>query len=123
MGSMVIRNIPDDVLTRLKEKARTEGKSAEQLAREALAEKANPSREQIIREIDAIRASSKPVSGQAIIDEIRRDRDSDLGKGFVEQIDDHRCERREPLVRADRIQRSRQRVSDKRTSWSRLAFS
>jgi len=29
MGSMVIRNIPDDVLTRLKEKARSEGKSAE----------------------------------------------------------------------------------------------
>ena len=85
MGSMVIRNIPDDVLMRLKEKARIEGKSAEQFAREALAEKAKPSREEIIRRMDEIRALSKPVSGQAIIDEIRRDRDSDLGKGFVEK--------------------------------------
>ena len=64
MGSMVIRNIPDDVLARLKEKARTEGKSAEQLAREALAEKAKPSREQIIQEIDAIRASTVPISAR-----------------------------------------------------------
>ena len=84
MGSMVIRNIPDDVLTRLKEKARIEGKSAEQFAREALAEKAKPSREELIREIDAIRASTVPTSGKQLNDDIRRDRDSDLGKGFVE---------------------------------------
>ena len=82
MGSMVIRNIPDDVLTRLKEKARAEGKSAEQLAREALAEKAKPSREQIVREIDAIRASTVPISGKEINDEIRRDRDHNLGRSF-----------------------------------------
>jgi plasmid stability protein len=82
MGSMVIRNIPDDVLARLKEKARTEGKSAEQFAREALAEKAKPSREQIIREIDAIRASTVPISGKEMNDEIRRDRDHNLGRSF-----------------------------------------
>ena len=35
MASMVIRNIPDDVLAKLKEKARSEGKSTEQFAREA----------------------------------------------------------------------------------------
>lgn len=29
MGSMVIRNIPDDILRRLKEQAKAEGKSAE----------------------------------------------------------------------------------------------
>jgi plasmid stability protein len=82
MGSMVIRNIPDDVLARLKEKARSEGKSAEQFAREALAEKAKPSREQIIREIDAIRASTVPISGKEMNDEIRRDRDHNLGRSF-----------------------------------------
>jgi plasmid stability protein len=80
MGSMVIRNIPDDVLARLKENARIAGKSTEQLAREALAEKAKPSREEIIRRMDEIRAMSKPVSGQQIIDEIRWDRDHNLGK-------------------------------------------
>ena len=82
MGSMVIRNIPDDILKRLKEQAKAEGKSTEQLGREALAEKARPSREQIIREIDAIRAASKPTSGKVINDEIRWDRDHDLGRTY-----------------------------------------
>jgi plasmid stability protein len=82
MGSMVIRNIPDDVLARLKEKARIAGKSAEQFAREALAEKAKPSREELIREIDAIRASTVPTSGKEINDEIRWDRDHNLGRSF-----------------------------------------
>lgn len=82
MASMVIRNIPDDVLDRLKEKARIEGKSTEQFAREALAERAKPSRDQIIREMDAIRASTVPSSGQELIDEIRGDRDHNLGRSF-----------------------------------------
>lgn len=88
MGSMVIRNIPDDVLARLKENARIAGKSTEQLAREALAEKAKPSREEIIRRMDEIRAMSKPASGQRIIDEIRWDRDHNLGKDIAGLDDD-----------------------------------
>jgi len=36
---MVVRNIPDDVLQCFKEQAKADGKSAEQLAREAIAEK------------------------------------------------------------------------------------
>lgn len=80
MGSMVIRNIPDDVLSRLKDRAKAEGKSAEQLGREALAEKARPSLQELLDEMDAIRAASKPVSGKAINDEIRRDRDHGLGR-------------------------------------------
>ena len=36
MASMVVRNIPDDVFERFKPQARAEGKSAEQLAREAI---------------------------------------------------------------------------------------
>jgi plasmid stability protein len=82
MGSMVIRNIPDNVLRRLKEQAKAEGKSTEQLGREALAEKARPSLEQINREIDAIRAASEPTSGKAINDEIRWDRDHNLGRRY-----------------------------------------
>ena len=80
MGSMIIRNIPDEVLLRLKERARVAGKSTEQLAREALAEKAKPSRKEIIHRMEAIRASSRRASGHQIIDEIRSDRESNLGK-------------------------------------------
>ena len=61
MGSMLIRNIPDDVLERFRQRAKADGKSAEQLARETIAEKAMPDRAELIRQIDAIRASTKPV--------------------------------------------------------------
>lgn len=79
MASMVIRNIPDDVIERLKEQAKAEGKSAEQLGREALAEKARPSRAEVIRRIDAIRAMSKPVDLETtlrIMEEARAERDA-----------------------------------------------
>ncbi|MEP9398471.1 hypothetical protein [Mesorhizobium sp. KR2-14] len=89
MGSMIIRNIPDEVLLRLKERARVAGKSTEQLAREALAEKAKPSREEIVRRMEVIRASSRRASGQQIIDEIRSDRESNLGKDLSGLDDDH----------------------------------
>jgi plasmid stability protein len=61
MASMVIRNIPDEVMRRFKERAKIDGKSAEELGREAIIEKAKLPREEIIRRIDAIRAGSKPV--------------------------------------------------------------
>jgi hypothetical protein len=38
--------------------------------------------------MDAIRASSKPISGQQIIDEIRWDRDHNLGKSYPGFDDD-----------------------------------
>jgi plasmid stability protein len=89
MGSMLIRNIPDDVVERFKARAKADGKSAEQLAREAIAEKAKPSREEIIRRMDEIRSSSKPSSGQEIIDGIRWDRDNNLGKKIPGLDDDN----------------------------------
>jgi plasmid stability protein len=76
---MVIRNIPDDVLRRFKERARAENKSAEQLAREAIAEKARPAREELLREMEAIKAPAKPVDSTTmlrIMREARRDRDA-----------------------------------------------
>jgi plasmid stability protein len=90
MASMVIRNIPDDVLRRLKEQAKAEGKSAEQLGREALAEKARPSREELIRRMDEIRARSKPVDLETalrIMEEARAERDA---RPFVPGPDDDR---------------------------------
>jgi plasmid stability protein len=79
MASMVIRNIPDDVFERFKQQARIEGKSAEQLAREAVAEKAKPSREEIMRRMDEIRSRSQPVSLETalrIMEEARAERDA-----------------------------------------------
>lgn len=79
MASMVIRNIPDDVMKRFKERAREDGKSAEELAREAIAEKAKPSREEIIRQMDEIRARAKPVdleTARRLWEEHRRERDA-----------------------------------------------
>ncbi|MBA3446559.1 MAG: hypothetical protein H0T56_02930 [Pseudaminobacter sp.] len=87
MGSMVIRNVPDDVLRRLKEQAKAEGKSAEQLGREALAEKARPSREQIIEEIDAIRALSKPVDLETTLRIMREARDERDARPFGSDLE------------------------------------
>lgn len=90
MGSMVIRNIPDDVLKRFKERARASGKSAEQLAREAISEKSEMSREEIIRRIDEIRSHSKSVDLETtlrIMQEAREDRDS---RPYLPDLDDDR---------------------------------
>lgn len=90
MASMVIRNIPDDLMARVKEAARREGKSAEQIAREALAEKMKPSREEIIRRMDAIRARTKPVdieTARRLWEEHRQERDN---RPFDPVLDDDR---------------------------------
>lgn len=61
MASMVIRNIPDDAFERFKKRAKAEGKSAEQMAREVVIDKAGPSREALLKRMDTIRAASKPA--------------------------------------------------------------
>lgn len=75
MGSMLIRNIPDDVVERFKARAKAEGKSAEQFAREALIDKAKPSREDILAEMDALRAQARAVPGFDVVEEIGLARD------------------------------------------------
>lgn len=75
MGQILIRNIDDDVLERFRQQAKREGKSAEQLAREAIGEKAKPSREEIWRELDALRARTRPARDLDIVAEIRKDRE------------------------------------------------
>ena len=88
MASMVIRNIPDDVLERFRQRAEADGKSTEELAREVIAEKGQMSREEAIRRADEIRASTRRVSGAEIIAEIRHDRDFNLGKALPGLDDD-----------------------------------
>lgn len=55
MGQVLIRNIDDDVLERLKRRAAAEQKSLEQSLREVLAEAAKPSREELIADVERIR--------------------------------------------------------------------
>ena len=71
----MIRNIPEDVLRRFRERAKADGKSAEQLAREAIAEKAQPDREEAWRQIDILRSETRRVDDFDIVEDIRRDRE------------------------------------------------
>jgi len=60
MGQVVIRNIDDRVLERLRQRAAAQHKSLEQCLREVLAEAAQPSREELLAEIERIRAMTPP---------------------------------------------------------------
>ena len=60
MGQVVIRNIDDGVLERLKARAADQHKSLEQSLRELLAEAAKPSRAELLAEVQRIRAMTPP---------------------------------------------------------------
>jgi antitoxin FitA len=60
MGQVVIRNIDDDVLERLKRRAAAQHKSLEQCLREVLSDAAKPSRADMIAEVERIRAMTPP---------------------------------------------------------------
>lgn len=78
MGSILVRNIADDVLERFRRRARADGKSMEQLAREAIAEKALPSRQDVLDRMEALRLTSSPVDLETalrLMDEARAERD------------------------------------------------
>jgi antitoxin FitA len=60
MGQVVIRNINDLVLERLKARAAEQRKSLEQSLRDLLTQAAKPSRSELIAEVDRIRAMTPP---------------------------------------------------------------
>jgi plasmid stability protein len=80
MGQVVIRNIDDRVIERLKDRAAAQRKSLEQSLRELLTDAAKPSREELIAELKRIRAmtpthktgTTYPTAEQLV----REDRDS-----------------------------------------------
>ena len=80
MGQVVIRNIDDQILERLKLRAASEHKSLEQCLREVLAEAAQPSRAELIAELARIRAKTprrRPGVNYPSAEElIREDRDA-----------------------------------------------
>jgi plasmid stability protein len=75
MGQILVRNLEDTVIERLKARALKADKSLEQTVRDILAEATKPSREEILAEMDRLRAEIGPVTLDAT-DLIREDRDS-----------------------------------------------
>jgi antitoxin FitA len=76
MGQILVRNLDDSVIERLKQRALKADKSLEQTVRDLLTEAAKPSKEELWAEIDRLRESAGPVTLDAT-DLIREDRDND----------------------------------------------
>jgi antitoxin FitA len=80
MGQVVIRNIDDRVLERLKARAAAQRRSLEQSLRDLLTEAAKPDRAELLAELERIRAMTpapKPGADYPSAEQlIREDRDS-----------------------------------------------
>jgi plasmid stability protein len=78
MVDILVRNVGDATATRLKKKARAEGKSVNDIAREALDAAAQPSKDEIWAAADRMRAKIRARVGHDLPDSapgIREDRD------------------------------------------------
>ena len=75
MADILIRNLDDDIARRLKEKAKANGASVNETAREAIKAYVKPSKAEAWAEIDRIRAKIGKISGDSTAD-IREDRDN-----------------------------------------------
>lgn len=76
MTDILVRNIDDDIAQRLKDKAKAQGTSVNEAARQAIAAFVKPSKEEAWAEIDRIRAKIGKVSGDST-QIIREWRDND----------------------------------------------
>ena len=76
MVDILVRNVDAATAAELKKKAKAQGRSVNDLAREALKAAAKPGKEEAWAEIDRIRRMS-PYSRVDSTDLIREDRDSD----------------------------------------------
>lgn len=74
MGQIIVRNLDDEVIARLKRRAAEQKTSLERLVRDVLAEAAKPSRAEAVAKIAALRESIGPVPGDSTA-VIRRMRD------------------------------------------------
>jgi antitoxin FitA len=79
MGQVVIRNLDDRVLDRLKARAAAQHKSLEQSLRELLTEAARPDRAELVAELERIRAmtpAAQPGKAYPTAEQlVREDRD------------------------------------------------
>ncbi len=81
MGQILVRNLDDSVIERLKKRALKADKSLEQTVRDILTEAARPSREEVLAEMEQIRQAIRARHGGDIDFDttaaIREDRDND----------------------------------------------
>jgi antitoxin FitA len=81
MGQILVRNLDDSVIERLKQRALKANTSLEQTVRDLLTEAAKPSREELWAEIDRLREGMRARHGGDIAFDataaIREDRDND----------------------------------------------
>ena len=77
MAQLIIRNLDEDVVLRLKARAAQRGQSLEQSLRDLLSEAARPGREAVLKRADQIRARSRPAGPEApdTVSMLRRLRD------------------------------------------------
>jgi plasmid stability protein len=89
MGQMLVRNLDDVVIERLKRRAAERGTSLEQVAREALAAAAGEDRAGWIAEAEALRAQCPPLPADSVAT-IRAWRDRDRLSRLEERLADER---------------------------------
>jgi plasmid stability protein len=65
MGQIIVRNLDEDIIERLKRRAAERKISLERHVREVLAEAAKPTRSEAIVRINALRESIGPVTGDS----------------------------------------------------------
>lgn len=75
MGQVIVRNLDDEVVKRLKQRAADQDKSLEQFLRESLSELVRPGKEELIKQLEDIRRLGKPAHVDAA-ELIRQDRDT-----------------------------------------------
>jgi plasmid stability protein len=75
MAQVLVRNLPDDVVARLKARAARVGHSLERELRAILIEAARSGRDEVLADIDRIRAMTPKVPQTDSAELIREDRD------------------------------------------------
>lgn len=75
MAQVIVRNLPDEVVARLKARAAEQKRSLEQELRQILSEAARPSRAEILADLDRIRAMTPKVTQTDSAELIREERD------------------------------------------------
>ena len=76
MSDILIRNLDEDTVRRLKAKAKANGASVNETIQEAIAAYVKPTRDELVKELDRIRGMS-PYSDVDSTGLIRADRDND----------------------------------------------
>jgi plasmid stability protein len=76
MADVTIRDVDDDALRRLEERAARDGRTLEEVLRQIVSEAGRPQRADLIREMDEIRARQPVPILDDSTDLIRRDRDA-----------------------------------------------